>query len=75
MPQVARISIARLGNAKLRIAISRLAALRSQAQITGADANVLATAILTLGVAACVAGLIPARRAASIEPQAAVRHD
>ena len=43
--------------------------------ITGADAAVLASAILTLALAACVAGLIPARRAASLEPQAALRHE
>ncbi len=43
--------------------------------VTGADASVLASAILTLAVAACVAGLIPARRAASVEPQAALRHE
>jgi len=42
---------------------------------TGADTHVLAGATLTLAVAACVAGLIPARRAASIEPQAALRHE
>ena len=43
--------------------------------VTGADASVLASAILTLAVAACVAGLIPARRAASVESQAALRHE
>jgi len=43
--------------------------------VTGADASVLTSAILTLAVAACVAGLIPARRAASVEPQAALRHE
>ncbi|HEX6774028.1 MAG TPA: ABC transporter permease [Acidobacteriaceae bacterium] len=41
--------------------------------ITNADANVMAFAILTLAVAACVAGLIPARRAASIDPMRALR--
>jgi predicted permease len=44
-------------------------------EITGADATVLASAILTLALAACVAGLIPARRAASVEPQVALRHE
>jgi ABC-type antimicrobial peptide transport system permease subunit len=44
-------------------------------EITGADASVLVTAILTLAFAACVAGLIPARRAASVEPQVALRHE
>jgi len=43
--------------------------------VTGADASVLASAILTLAVAAGIAGLIPARRAASIEPQEALRHE
>jgi macrolide transport system ATP-binding/permease protein len=42
-------------------------------EITGADANVMVGAILTLAVAACVAGLIPARRAASIDPMQALR--
>ncbi|HEX6774029.1 MAG TPA: ABC transporter permease [Acidobacteriaceae bacterium] len=42
-------------------------------QVTNADANVMAFAIVTLGVAACVAGLIPARRAASIDPIRALR--
>ncbi len=42
-------------------------------EITNADARVMAGAILTLAVAACVAGLIPARRAASIDPMRALR--
>jgi predicted permease len=42
-------------------------------EITNADATVMAGAILTLAVAACVAGLIPARRAASIDPMQALR--
>ena len=42
-------------------------------EITNADATVMAGAILTLAVAACVAGLIPARRAASIDPMRALR--
>jgi macrolide transport system ATP-binding/permease protein len=42
-------------------------------EITSADANVMAFAILTLAAAACVAGLIPARRAASIDPMRALR--
>jgi ABC-type lipoprotein release transport system permease subunit len=33
----------------------------------------MAFAIVTLAVAACVAGLIPARRAASIDPMRALR--
>jgi macrolide transport system ATP-binding/permease protein len=44
-------------------------------EITSADAGVMAGAILTLAVAACVAGLIPARRAASIDPMRALRVD
>ena len=42
-------------------------------EITTADARVMAGAIVTLAVAACVAGLIPARRAASIDPMRALR--
>ena len=42
-------------------------------EITSADATVMAGAILTLAVAACLAGLIPARRAASIDPMRALR--
>jgi macrolide transport system ATP-binding/permease protein len=44
-------------------------------EVSGADASVLASAILTLAAAACIAGLIPAWRAASVEPQAALRHE
>jgi ABC-type lipoprotein release transport system permease subunit len=33
----------------------------------------MVAAIVTLAVAACVAGLIPARRAASIDPMQALR--
>jgi macrolide transport system ATP-binding/permease protein len=42
-------------------------------ETTNADASVMAFAIVTLAVAACVAGLIPARRAASIDPMRALR--
>ncbi|HEY4357875.1 MAG TPA: ABC transporter permease [Acidobacteriaceae bacterium] len=35
----------------------------------------LTIAVLTLGLAACIAGMIPARRAASIDPQTALRHE
>jgi len=42
-------------------------------EITGADATVMGGAILTLTVAACVAGILPARRAASIDPVKALR--
>jgi macrolide transport system ATP-binding/permease protein len=42
-------------------------------EISRVDAGVLAGAVFTLVVAACVAGLIPARRAASIDPVEALR--
>ena len=42
-------------------------------EISRADTRVMAVAIVTLAVAACVAGLIPARRAASIDPAKALR--
>jgi ABC-type antimicrobial peptide transport system permease subunit len=42
-------------------------------EITNADASVMAFAILTLAVAAGIAGMIPARRAASIDPMRALR--
>jgi ABC-type antimicrobial peptide transport system permease subunit len=42
-------------------------------EITKADATVMAGAIMALAVAACIAGLIPARRAASINPANALR--
>jgi macrolide transport system ATP-binding/permease protein len=41
--------------------------------INHADARVLGAAIVILGLAACIAGLIPARRAASIDPVKALR--
>jgi macrolide transport system ATP-binding/permease protein len=42
-------------------------------EITGANATVMAGAIVTLALAACLAGLIPARRAATIDPMKALR--
>jgi predicted permease len=42
-------------------------------EITSANGSVMAAAIVTLAVAACVAGMIPARRAASIDPMQALR--
>jgi macrolide transport system ATP-binding/permease protein len=42
-------------------------------QIAGADATVMGGAVVTLAVAACLAGLIPARRAASTDPVQALR--
>jgi macrolide transport system ATP-binding/permease protein len=42
-------------------------------EITSANGSVMTVAILTLAVAACIAGIIPARRAASIDPARALR--
>ena len=42
-------------------------------EVTRVDAGVLTVAVVTLGVAASMAGLIPARRAASINPVDALR--
>ncbi len=42
-------------------------------EITSVNFEVMIAAILTLGVAAAIAGLIPARRAASIDPVRALR--
>ena len=42
-------------------------------EIKGVDARVLAVSIITLAVAASLAGLIPARRAASADPAKALR--
>jgi macrolide transport system ATP-binding/permease protein len=42
-------------------------------EVGGRDAGVIAGAICTLAVAACISGLIPARRAASIDPVRALR--
>ena len=42
-------------------------------EVAGRDAGVIAAAVCTLAVAACVAGIIPARRAASIDPAKALR--
>jgi macrolide transport system ATP-binding/permease protein len=42
-------------------------------EITNVSAAVMAGAVVTLAVAACIAGLIPARRAASIDPARALR--
>ena len=44
-------------------------------EITGADFNVMAGAIVILSLAAFIAGIIPARRAASINPVTALRMD
>jgi macrolide transport system ATP-binding/permease protein len=44
-------------------------------EVAGADANVLAGAMFTLVLAACLAGIIPARRAATVDPQSALRHE
>jgi ABC-type antimicrobial peptide transport system permease subunit len=42
-------------------------------EITNVDAGVMAFAIVMLALAAAVAGMIPARRAASIDPMRALR--
>jgi len=42
-------------------------------EITSADSSVMTTAILALSLAACLAGILPARRAASIDPAQALR--
>ncbi|HEY1575458.1 MAG TPA: ABC transporter permease [Terracidiphilus sp.] len=42
-------------------------------EVVGGDAGVIAAAVCTLAVAACIAGIIPARRAASIDPAKALR--
>ena len=42
-------------------------------EITSADAQVMAEAIIALAVAACIAGIVPARRATSIDPAKALR--
>jgi hypothetical protein len=44
-------------------------------EITSADPNIVLGAIATVTVAACVAGIIPARRAASIDPVQALRSE
>ena len=44
-------------------------------EITNANLTVMTIAIATLAAAACIAGLIPARRAASIDPAKALRTD
>jgi len=44
-------------------------------EITTADAQVMTAAILALAVAACIAGIIPAQRAASIDPVRALRSE
>jgi predicted permease len=42
-------------------------------EVAARDAGVIAAAVCTLAVAACIAGIIPARRAASIDPAKALR--
>ena len=42
-------------------------------EITSADARVVVGAVVTLVVAACIAAMVPARRAASIDPAHALR--
>jgi macrolide transport system ATP-binding/permease protein len=42
-------------------------------QVSGRDTGVIAAAVFALAVAACIAGVIPAGRAASIDPSKALR--
>jgi len=42
-------------------------------QVKGVDASILLGALAVLSFAACVAGLVPAKRAASINPVEALR--
>ena len=44
-------------------------------EITSADPNIELGAIATVTVAACVAGIIPARGAASVDPVQALRSE
>jgi ABC-type lipoprotein release transport system permease subunit len=44
-------------------------------EVTDANAGVLTIAVLTLTIAAGLAGLIPARRAASTNPMQALREE
>jgi len=56
------------------VALMRVRFVKTQLyEITKADTTVMTGAILTLAVAACLAGLIPARRAASVDPAKALR--
>jgi ABC-type antimicrobial peptide transport system permease subunit len=58
----------------LAVAMLCVRAIESQLyEIKGVDAEVLTGAVLTLIVAALLAGMLPARRAASIEPARALR--
>jgi predicted permease len=56
------------------VALLSVKYLKSQLyEITTADARVMIIAIVTLAAAACIAALVPARRAASIDPVQALR--
>jgi predicted permease len=44
-------------------------------EITSADPPIVGGAILTMAIAACIAGIIPAQRAASIDPVQALRSE
>ncbi len=42
-------------------------------EFTGTDSQVMVAAIVVIAVAACMAAIIPARRAASVDPMQALR--
>ncbi|MGC2251881.1 MAG: FtsX-like permease family protein, partial [Acidobacteriaceae bacterium] len=54
--------------------VHSIKAIQSQLyQVAGWDASVIAAAVGTLAIAACVAGIIPAQRAASVDPARALK--
>jgi len=58
------------------VAIGSVRFVKSQLyEIASANATIMFGAIAMLAIAACVAGLIPARRAASIDPVKALRSE
>jgi macrolide transport system ATP-binding/permease protein len=60
----------------LPVALACVRFMKSQLyQVEGADAAVLGFAVVALVVSACVAGIIPASRAAGIDPMVALRNE
>jgi macrolide transport system ATP-binding/permease protein len=60
----------------LPVALACVRFMKSQLyQVEGTDAAVIAFAIVALVVSACVAGIIPASRAAGIDPMVALRNE